>query len=444
MAMNKFHTMKGIKMKKLALLAFCLTFSLVGLALAQQTVSVWVDDNEENQCILPIYERFNDMSETAQIEITLQAESWDVTRTALAGGAGPDVVTTPGPSFVFELAQAGLLEPLVDYAADLNWSDSFVDWALSLGEVEGTLYSLPTELETIVLYYNKTLFADNGWNVPTTIDELMAVSEEIAAAGINPYAHGNAEWRPANEWFASVFFNHVAGPDKVYEALRGDRPWTDPDFVKAMSLLDDIQQNGWFSGGLDYYYTATFPEIGAALGNGEGAMNIEGSWRLSNIDSYFGESGGNDNDWDWVAFPTTSGEETYSIGIGSTFSVNALSESKDGAAEFLTFLFSPETQAELAVSCGRAPAPVRISADLFEGLDPRNARLFESIGKASDAGNYGYLTWTFWPPKSDVHIYEAIELVWDGQTTVEEYLDGLDTIFAEELESGDIPPIPNR
>jgi raffinose/stachyose/melibiose transport system substrate-binding protein len=54
------------------------------------------------------------------------------------------------------------------------------------------------------------------------------------------------------------------------------------------------------------------------------------------------------------------------------------------------------------------------------------------------------LTWTFWPPRSDVYIYEEIELLWDGQITVEDYLVGLNEVFAEELESGDIPPIPLR
>ena len=145
-----------------------------------------------------------------------------------------------------------------------------------------------------------------------------------------------------------------------------------------------------------------------------------------------------------VPMPSSSGDETYSIGIGSTYSINAASEQKDAAAEFLTYLFSPETQAELAVTCGRAPAPIRISADLLEGMDPRQARLFESIGAASDAGNYGYLTWTFWPPKSDVYIYEQIELVWDGQISVDDYLSGLQDVFSEELAAGDIPPLPTR
>src|SRR5690606_24686559 len=127
----------------------------------------------------------------------------------------PDVVTTPGPSFVFEMAKAGQLLPLSDYAEKLGWDELFAPWALSLGLVDGELYSIPHELETLILYYNKTLFEENGWTPPTTMDELMALSEEIAAAGIIPFSHANAEWRPANEWFAGEFLNHVAGPDAV-------------------------------------------------------------------------------------------------------------------------------------------------------------------------------------------------------------------------------------
>ncbi|MBW3671941.1 MAG: extracellular solute-binding protein, partial [Acidobacteria bacterium] len=76
--------------------------------------------------------------------------------------AGPDIVVTPGPSFAFELVQAGQLLPLDDYVQQLGWSDRFVPWALNLGKVDGKLYSIPNELETLVLYYNKTLFEEKG------------------------------------------------------------------------------------------------------------------------------------------------------------------------------------------------------------------------------------------------------------------------------------------
>ncbi len=94
--------------------------------------------------------------------------------------------------------------------------------------------------------------------------------------------------------------------------------------------------------------------------------------------------------------------------------------------------------------CGMAPGPVRLSPDAMEGVDPRIASLFTTFAEASDAGNYGYTTWTFWPPKSDVYIYEEVEKVWSGDITALEYLQGLQDQFDEELEEGAIPPIPDR
>jgi raffinose/stachyose/melibiose transport system substrate-binding protein len=85
-----------------------------------------------------------------------------------------------------------------------------------------------------------------------------------------------------------------------------------------------------------------------------------------------------------------------------------------------------------------------LQADAMTGVDPRIARIFEEFAKASDAGDYGYTTWTFWPPKSDVYIYEEIEKVWSGETTSKEYLQGLQDQFQQELTAGEIPPIPKR
>lgn len=387
---------------------------------------------------------FNEQSDTILVEAVAQPNAWDAIRTAIAGGGGPDIVTTPGPSFAYELAQAGQLVALDDLAASEGWAEAFVPWALNLGRVGDKLYSLPAEQETLALYYNKTLFEANGWEPPTTMEELMALAETIQAAGIIPFAHTNADWRPTNEHYVGEFLNHVAGPQKVYEALTGTLAWDNPDFVTALSLLNEMQQNGWFMGGLDNYYTVPSTEAGAAFGNGEAAMNMTGSWYLGSINDYFGEAAGNSNEWDVVPVPSATGETIFDIGIGSTWSINGASAHPEEAAKFLTHWFSPAVQGEMLAKCGFSPAPVRLTADALTGIDPRSAKIFEAVAAASDAGNYGYTTWTFWPPKSDVYIYEEIEKVWAGTMTTEEYLAGLQALFAEELAAGDIPPIPER
>lgn len=405
-------------------------------------ITWWLEETPSAPCLVEVVTS-TFVSETIEIQNELLPDNWwDVVRTSVNGGAGPDIVQSPGPSFAYEMAKAGLVLPLDGYVAELGWDEGMVEWALNLGIVDGQLYSLPSELETMLLYYNKTLFDANGWEVPATMDELVSLSQTIADAGYIPISAGNAEWRPANEWFVSAFLNAVAGPENVYAALTGEKSWADPEFVEAITILNQMQQNSWFSGGLDAYYTLTFDEFLTAFGTGEAAMNIEGSWRLEDLESvHFGPNG---NEWGWAPVPSSSGEAIFPIGIGATYSINAFSEHPDEAAAVLTHLFSPETQGRISVECGLAPAPVRLSPDLLEGLDARNAAIYTAIGEASDAGNYGYLTWTFWPPRSDVYIYEEIELVWDNQITPEEYLAGLDEIFTEEFEAGDIPPIPAR
>jgi len=390
-----------------------------------------------------VVDTFNEQSDTVIVEAVLMPDAWESIRVGLAGGAGPDIVDTPGPSFVYELVQAGSLLALDELAAEFGWDELFVPWALSLGEVDGKLYSMADELETLVLYYNSTLFEEKGWEPPTTIDEMYALAEKIADDGVIPFSHGNGDWRPANEWFVGEWLNHVAGPDKVYEALTGKLAWTAPEFVEAIELLDEAQQKGWFMGGLEFYYTTGWDDYIAALASGEAAMKVEGTWVADALtDQIAADEEG--QDWDWVPMPSKSGEAIFDVGMGHTWSVNKATENPRAVAEFLTYFYSPEVQARRLRDCGLFPGPIRLEADMLEGVDSRMAEIIVALAEASDAGNYGYTTWTFWPPKSDVYIYEEIERVWAGEITPKEYLQGLQDLFEEEFAAGEIPPIPTR
>jgi ABC-type glycerol-3-phosphate transport system substrate-binding protein len=65
------------------------------------TITMWLDTTggaENAECVEQnAVKTFNDLGNGTTVEATLQANSWDATRTAIAGGAGPDVVGTPGP-----------------------------------------------------------------------------------------------------------------------------------------------------------------------------------------------------------------------------------------------------------------------------------------------------------------------------------------------------------
>ncbi len=412
-------------------------------------IELWlntVSGSDTAECIVTnAVEPFNALGTGVTVDATIQANSWNATQTAVAGGAGPDVVTTPGPSFAMELAKAGRLVALDPYAEQFGWGERFAEGSLDLGTADGQLFSIPNEIETLVLYYNKTLFEQNEWEPPTTLDELMALAEEVNAAGIIPFANANAEWRPANEWFVGEMLNHSAGgPQLVYDALVGEAEWANPDFVAAIDALNQMQQNGWFAGGLDRYYTGTMAEVGSMFGMGEAAMKIEGSWFLSDVDAYFGEAAGNENEWGWVPFPSVTGEAIFDLGIGSTWSINANSANPDATAQYIDYHFSPETQARLLVECGLVPAAVDLSGQDLTGVNPGLAEILDAMNAAFAEGNYGYTTWTFWPPESETYLIEEIERVWAGEITAEEYLQGHQEVFDAEREAGAVPPIPER
>jgi raffinose/stachyose/melibiose transport system substrate-binding protein len=420
----------------------------VGAAQEKKTIDLWFDTTggaETAECTTAnLVEPFNEQSQTVQVKATMQANGEQATRTALAGGGGPDIVNTSGPTWAFELARAGQLLALDDFAAQFGWDKRFVPWALDLGRVDGKLYSLPAEQETVVVYYNKTLFDAKGWEVPKTLDELTALTKQIAADGIIPFASGNQEWRPANHWYLGEFLNHVAGPQKVYDFLAGKAKITDPEFVQAVDLITQYQQDGWFMGGLENYYTTTNDAMHAALGDGDAAMLIEGTWFMIDVNEFFGEAAGNSNEWGWFPMPSHDGEAIFDLGVGNTYSINAATKHPEAAAEFLDYLFSPEAQARLLIECGLAPAPITIDAAALKGLDSRGAEIYQDLNDAASAGNYGYLMWTFFAPKVDSFLTENIERVWAGEMTTDELLAEAQKIQDESMADGSVPPLPTR
>ncbi|HEX2280879.1 MAG TPA: hypothetical protein VHG52_03860, partial [Thermomicrobiales bacterium] len=78
------------------------------------------------------------------------------------------------------------------------------------------------------------------------------------------------------------------------------------------------------------------------------------------------------------------------------------------------------------------------------GVNPGLSEILAALGEAFAANNYGYTTWTFWPPESETYLIEEVERVWAGEISAEEYLQGHQEVFDREREAGAVPPIPER
>lgn len=391
---------------------------------------------------------FNKANPGINVDISFKPEA-DVDRLiqiALSSGKGPDIVPTPGPSYALQYINSNLFLDLDAYAQQYNWKNNVLGWALDAGRVHGKLYSLPGSYQTLIIYYNKTLFAQKGWTVPTNRAELEALATEAMGQGIMPFMAGNADSRGASEWYTTMFFNHYAGPDAVYQALTGQIPWTDPVFVDAITLLRSYFAKGWFGGGIKQYFTNTFSSLDSAFAKGKAAMDVEGSWAFANWPSYFGP-GNSGMDYDWFPIPPLREgvpQDLYTLGIGYTLSIKADSKVADAAAKYLNWLYStPQRAGQELADINFPPPPIPLDPTDFPAkVDPRIKRHYLALDQASAQGTFGYTTWTFWPPKSDVIAYDSLDKVLSGDLTPAQFCAQMNDTFKQELAQGVVPPIP--
>lgn len=416
------------------------------------TVDFWIDiTGDANQqyfeeSVIGAFEKARD-----GIDINLTyfqgADLRKQVQTALQAQSGPDIVRGPSATQTLAWAKGGVLADLSGYAAEWGWSDKLLSWAIEAFTFDGKLWALPMRVDTLLLYYNSTLFDEKGWAPPTNRGELEALAEEAHGQGITPFGASNVDWKAASEWHMGVFWNHYAGPEAVRQGLLGEIPWTEPVFVESVELLKSYFDKGWFGGGVDKYFSVPSQEIGANFGAGSVAMVPQGVWWMSGVRAFFGEAANNSNDWDWTPWPALRDEVAYplfDLGIGGSLAINAHSDKQDLAAEYLNWYYGDREAALQRMAAVPATYNIPIQFDngeIPDSIDPRSGRVLSSINDAVASGDIGYVTWTWWPPKSDTFIYEGLEQVLVGDLSAADYCAQLDSIFQEELAAGDVPQI---
>jgi raffinose/stachyose/melibiose transport system substrate-binding protein len=300
----------------------------------------------------------------------------------------------------------------------------------------------------MLLYYNASLFDQQGWKVPQDRAELEALAEEASGKGIIPFGATNVDWPAAPEWLMTLFWNHYAGPDAVYRALTGEIQWTEPEFVEAVQLLKTYFDKGWFGGGVDKYFAVPSDDMSGRFGQGKVAMFPQGEWWMSGVGAFFGEAAGNDNEWDWAPFPSLGDDvphPLYALGIGGSLGINAASQHKDLAAKFIDWYYTNDQQALRRMT--DVPATYNIPIEVKSGeipskMDPRSQRLLTSLNQAVSDGKYGYVTWTWWPAKADVFVYEGLEKVLQNKLSPRDYCAQMNASFQQGAKAGALPQIP--
>ena len=214
-----------------------------------------------------------------------------VIASVLPAGGGPDLVYGSGPAFVRPFAAAGHLASMEPYAEKYGWRDRILTPIYEAGTVDGDLYALPNSLNTMGVFYNKVLFAENGWAIPTTFEELEAIMDDALGQGLYASVTGNKGWRPVNENYTQLFLTHWAGPQATYDAITGRIPWTDPAIAGAMAKSAEWFRADYLAG--EDYFNLNFLDAVSLLESNDAPFFFGPSLVFQFATSFYSEDEGN-------------------------------------------------------------------------------------------------------------------------------------------------------
>ncbi len=306
-----------------------------------------------------------------------------------------DVVAQPGDNYFSLLQAAAVSKTGPDLAVmwtglfDLKYQDWLVNLkdlvpADTLAKVEGLEWMspdfdkangplvMPLERQFYIGFYNKKLLADAGVTaVPSTWDELYAACDKLKATGVTPIVYGNggqslgATFYP---WYDMSYLMSGVYPVDQWKGLYdGTIAWDSQTNVDQLTKWAALKTKG-----------CTNEDILTKTDNlndfmsGKAAMIIDGTWDTQKFTDAMGDN---------VAAFVPPFSDTAVKGVveypGDGFSITSYSQHQQAAADFLTFLASPEGAA-IVDKAGLIPA--------LDGTTTTNRVNEQMLGFAADQG----------------------------------------------------------
>ena len=272
-------------------------------------VADWVDE-------------YNATHEDVQINHTVVAQSEYTTTlipTAFANGTAPDILYVE-PSTFTKYAESGALADLTPYYTDELKAD-ILPAVLDSASYDGKLMALPTELETLGLFYDEDLLAAEGVDVPQTWDEL----QDAAAKLTTDSRYGLV--LPVGDDGYTLFnfypFMWMAGAD----VTDGEGNYTvdTPEFAEALDFWGSFAQNGQSPSSLQIG-----PWDVGNIATGVSAMQESGSYAIKATETDYADAS-----ISAAPLPAPAGGESITVAGGQKLAINAASKHIDEAADFI-------------------------------------------------------------------------------------------------------------
>ena len=404
--------------KLLAVMLAALMLVLSCSAMAEQvtlTMGSWrTDDAAQVGELLAQYEEISGVK--IVFEPTTSTQYNATLRLQLDNGTGPDLFYSRSFSTGAELSEAGFNVVCNDIP---GVKENFTESALSaFTDSNGNVFAVPFAAVSHFVYYNKTIFEENGIEVPTTFEELLAVCQQLKDAGITPLANGiAANWDILECVLLGMVPNYITAEDRLaYES--GEKKLNDETWVKIYSDFADLVA---YLG--DGFEAVDNDNANVMFGLGQAAMLIDGSWS-------YGTLNGDDYDVDLGFFPIPAPEgyePGFSLHPDFAIAGNAASEHPEEVAAFLEWIASVDGAKVAAAVIPEGFLPM-INADVApEGsiISEMNAC---GEGKNADMRFIWAKMMALYTP-----MVEQLNAICRGETTPQDAADAINALWEAEL-----------
>lgn len=323
-------------------------------------------------------EKFNATHDDILLKIDSPNDAMTILKTKFIREDYPDIIGIGGDINFSNFLDADLFMDISDYEGLADIKESYLEINKNLEFVpkEG-VYAVPYMANAAGILYNKDMFDEHGWTIPTTWDEFIALCDEIQAAGIQPLYLGYKDtWTCLAPWNAMAV--DLAPADICSQVNRGEATFAEAYrevAEKIKVLLDYAEPNP-----VAYSYN----DACTAFARGQSAMYTIGSYAVPQIKSV-----NPDMNIDSFVFPASNNPEENLLNSGNDleFMVMKDCDKKEAVYEVLDFLYQDENIQMYLDDQGAVPCK-KGDFDLPEILNGMTEYIVE--GKSADYQDHYY------------------------------------------------------
>lgn len=330
---------------------------------------------------------------------------------ALSAGTAPDLFYVD-IFWAESLMRSGVLEPLNGYLAesDILKPDHIIDSLLDAFTMDGKIYGIPKDFNTLAVFYNKDLFDYAEVPYPDENDTWDTFYEKLEkVAAIDPEIYGLA----LQPEFARMGALAYAAGFEPFDA-EGKSNLLDPAFVDAFSWYTGMAKTGVGVMPMD----VSQDWGGGALAAERVAAALEGAWILG----FLKDNAPNLN-YGATFVPKHPGTgERGNLIFCVAWAMNAASENKEAAFKVIELLTSEEVQQWVLERGLAIPSRKALADNPYFSIDTPDAKANAVVfAGASDGYVLSFAFGKYGGEWMDP-INQALTAVMTGESTVEEAL----------------------